>query len=252
MCSIEEAWAGQKFDGKLVSSQADIHNNYMSIPNNALNRGNEFMVTNPNQPQSRNLIRGVNSKYSREPRVPKQTNNTNNMNMNISSQMPEPNPYVGLEPLPSYMNIYSNSNSNSNQVPHMNQLYPSQISTGEHFTDINNAFNVSDTLDTFMSRNTNDNNTDLLNEDSIDDSTITNAKFKNLNKFKNIDSKTNYNIENELNIESLLMDILNKLNKIEKQLHNNNKKNMYDIILYILTGMLLSFIIYSIVSGIKK
>jgi len=249
MCSIEEAWAGQKFDGKLTSSQGDIHNNYMSLPDNALNRNNEFNVSNPNQPQSRNLIRGVNSKYSREPRVPNKMKSINDMNLTLSSDMPEHNPYVGLEPLPSYMDIY-NKNDAANQ---QQQQYPRPVSTGEHFTDINNAFNISDTLDNFMSRN----NSDLLNEDNSDDQKVLNNKFNNKNKFKNVnidnntDTDTIYNNKTILNIESLLVDILNKINKLEKDLHHNNKKNVYDIILYVLTGMLLSFIIYSIVSGMK-
>ena len=51
------------------------------------------------------------------------------------------------------------------------------------------------------------------------------------------------------NIYRILNDILNKLDKIENKL-NNHKRNMYDIILYIIIGMLLSFIIYATLSAI--
>ncbi len=70
MCSIEEACAGQTFSGKPVSSQGDLHKAYMSLPDDNTSRNNQlFNVSNPNEPQPRGLSRGVNSKYSREPRV---------------------------------------------------------------------------------------------------------------------------------------------------------------------------------------
>jgi hypothetical protein len=310
MCSIEEAWAGQNFDEKKVISQSDIHNQYIAIPNNILNRnrGNEFMIGDPKKPQSRELTRGINSKYSREPRVSDNLRSTNNMDLTISSSLPNTDKYMGIEPLPSYVDIYNKSDNyytqqkqnTQNTFPqntfpqNTQQSFPQPISTGEHFTDIENAFNISDTLDTFMSRTnttTSNTNSNLLNEDTNENTMIINNKFNNLNlnnikdnknnknKFKNINSKNNVNFYNEfdtdtdtenyinkgnvdandsinninnINIQTVLIDILNKLNKIENDLHNNNKKNMYDIILYILIGILLSFIIYSIVFAIKK
>jgi len=290
MCSIEEAWAGQNFDGKNVVSQSNIHNQYMALPDNVLNRGNEFMVSNPKQPQTRDLSRGINSKYSREPRVPNELHSINNMDLTISSSLPNTDKYMGIEPIPSYMNIYNKSNDfNSQNNLQSQQLYPQPISTGEKFTDIENAFSISDTLDTFMSRN-NNTTEHLLNEDTDEDNMIITSKFNNLNlnrnttknnknKFKNINSKNDVNFYSEsdmntntenyintgntdtndsinninnINIQTVLIDILNKLNKIENDLHHNNKKNMYDVILYILIGILLSFIIYSIVFAIKK
>ena len=313
MCSIEEAWAGQNFEGKKVISQGDIHNEYISLPNNILNRGNEFMVGDPNQPQSRDLSRGLNSKYSREPRVSNNLHSTNNMDINISSSMPNTDKYMGVSPMSPYMDIYNNQNTKNsknthntrnNQQNNLNsqQLYPQPISTGDNFTDIENAFNISDTLDNFMSKtNTTNYNEQLLNEDNDDDNMVINNKFNNLklnnypnnstnnspnnspnnkNRFKNINSKNskhNYDTSsdtendntfinisnstdmndsinniNNINIQTVLIDILNKLTKIENDLHHNNKKNMYDIILYILIGILLSFIIYSSVFAIKN
>jgi hypothetical protein len=295
MCSIEEAWAGQFFDDKKVISQGDIHNAYIALPNNILNRGNEFMSDNSKQPQSRDLTRGINSKYSREPRVPNNLRSANTMDLNISSSLPNTDKYMGIQNLPSYVNIYNKSddfnisNSQTNLQPQQpqqpQQIYPEPMSTGEQFTDIENAFNISDTLDNFMSRTNNTNNEHLLNEDTDEDNMIITNKFNNLklnsttnkNNFKNINSKNNVNFYNDtntdidtyinkgntdtndsinninnINIQTVLIDILNKLNKIENDLHHNNKKNMYDIILYILIGILLSFIIYSIVFAIKK
>jgi hypothetical protein len=273
MCSIEEAWAGQNFDGQLVSSQGDIHNAYMSIPDNVLNRGNEFNVSNPNQPQPRTLSRGINSKLSREPRIPNRTQNTNNIEMNMSSIMPPINNYGGLEPLPSYMTIYDNNDTSNRkqksiQSTQPNSTYsnPSPTMTGDNFTDVNSAFNVSDTLNNFMNRGRgSDTFDDLSDEDTIEETMIINNKFKNMNtknnknEFTNINSKdskdskdSNDNNDNNRNMHILLMDILNKLNKIEQDLHHNNKRNMCDVVLYIIVGMLLSFIIYSILSGNRK
>ena len=71
--------------------------------------------------------------------------------MNISSQMPPLNNYGGLEPLPSFMTIYDNKaihNQPHSTQPHSTQSqptmqYPQPTTTGDHFTDINNAFEVS-------------------------------------------------------------------------------------------------------------
>jgi len=273
MCSIEEAWAGQNFDGHHVSSQGDIHNAYMSIPDNVLNRGNEFNVSNPNQPQPRTLSRGINSKLSREPRIPNRTQNTNNIDINMSSIMPSINNYGGLEPLPSYMSIYNNNANTTDrqQSTQSTQPYPSPTMTGENFTDVNSAFNLSDTLNNFMNRGRgSDNFDDLIEEDTIEEENIINNKFNNMkknnnkNEFSNINSKnnkqtnsnsdrnSNSDSDSDSNIHMILIDILNKLNKIEKDLHNNNKRNMCDVVLYIIVGMLLSFIIYSILSGNRK
>jgi len=265
MCSIEEAWAGQTFDGKKVSSQGDIHNAYMSLPNNVLNRGNEFMVSNPNQPQTRSLIRGINSKYSREPRVPKIMRDTNNVNANISSSMPDTTNYGGLDNVPSYMKIYDNADkmqqnnqddnsvsSFSQQAPHSPyssySSYPQPTMTGENFTDIENAFNVSDTLDNFMNIN-NSNKRNLIDESTDEETKIINNKFSN---FKNINSKNSNQINDDANIKQLLISIMNKLDKLEIDLQSNNKRNMYDIVLYMIIGMILSILIYSLFSGMRK
>ena len=266
MCSIEEAWAGQNFDGKRVVSQGDLHNNYMSLPDNILNRDNELTIKKTNQAPPKNLPRGVNTKLSREPRVPKILRNSNNANINISSEMPDINNYGGLEPLPSFMSIYNNSNSNnSNQSKfknininqqNKNQTYqmPMPIMTGEQFTDIENAYTVSDTLNNYMNTEPNYINTEpnLLNEDTDDDRSVINNKFTNMNKnntknnsFKNLNN-------NDPDITQLLNTIIRKIDNIEIQLSNYNNKNIYDLILYIVIGILLSFCIYSIFNKKNK
>lgn len=267
MCSIEEAWAGQNFDGLKVSSQGDIHNAYLSIPDTLLNRNNEFKVDNFNQPQPRTLSRGINAKLLREQRLPNILRNSNN-------SMPQTTNYV--EPIPSYMSLsdtpQSTQSTHSTQSTQSTQSYPSPTLTGNNFTDIHSAFNVSDTVNHFMNINQEPFEDNLLEEDTYEDNSIINNKFNNMkvknnkNEFSNINSKNNKqnsdnsdnsdsnnnNSKDDTNIQLVLMDILNKLNKIEQDLHNNNKRNLYDIILYIIVGMLLSFIIYSILSVNRK
>ena len=242
MCSIEEAWAGQTFAGKPVSSQADIHNAYMHIPDDLLTRNNEFSVSNPNEPQSRNGTRGINSKYSRQPRVPNISRNSDNANINISSVMPPLDNYGGLNPRPAYMSIYDKS---TDPMPMM--------LSKDNFNNLENAFKVSDTVNKFMNiENTNN----LQLEDTEEDRSIINNKFKNRsdnsNNFTDTSSTTTDNSISSMQFQMTLQTILMKLDKLESDLHHNQSRNMYDISLYILIGMIISFMLYSIISNMKK
>jgi len=294
MCSIDEAWAGQDFGGKQVVSQSDIHNTFMSLPDNLMTRNNNLNVINPNasnsqnESQSRSLSRGINSKYSREPRVPNITRNSENANISFSSSIPPTNTYGGLNPRPQYMEIYDKSDKSYNSIPSI----PSPITTGDHFTDITTAYDVSNTVNNFMkmgshNTNTNTNHNELLDEDNSDDISVANIKYNSIenqynqdynnsktnfenvkppvnrynssnssNKTNRIDridrtDRTNMNIGNDMNIQQILQQIIIKLDNLENIIHKNNSRNMYDISLYVLIGMLFSFILYSICSKIK-
>jgi hypothetical protein len=254
MCSIEEAWAGQTFAGKPVSSQADIHNAYMHIPDDLLTRNNEFSVSNPNEPQSRNGTRGINSKYSRQPRVPNMSRNSDNANINISSVMPPLDNYGGINPRPAYMSIYDKSNNNDPM--------PMMLSK-DNFNNLENAFKVSDTVNRFMNiDNTNKNFNDLQLEDTEEDRQMINTKFNknrsnnsntsnNSNNFTDTSSTTDNSISN-MQFQMILQSILMKLDKLESDLNHNQSRNMYDISLYILIGMIISFMLYTIISNMKK
>ena len=170
MCSIEEAWAGQTFEGKHVSSQGDLHKSYMSLPDDIMTHNNQFSMKANNQSQNKSLSRGINSKYSRGPRVPNIARNSNDANINFSSTMPPLDNYGGIKPRPDYMEIYDKSG-------------PMPMMTGEQFTDINNAYDVSPTITNFMERGLENN--ELLQEDTYDDNLIVNNKFNNKQKNKN-------------------------------------------------------------------
>ena len=49
-----------------------------------------------------------------------------------------------------------------------------------------------------------------------------------------------------LQFQQALQEILHRLDRLESEMYNNKSRNMYDMVLYILVGMLISFIIYSI------
>ena len=255
MCSIDEAWAGQTFGGKPVVSQSDIHNAYMSIPDDIMTHNNQFSLKY-NGEQKPSLSRGINSKLSREARVPKINRNIDNGTINFSSTMPPYNNYGGINPRPDYMQIYDTAG-------------PSPIMSGEQFTDISNAYNVSNTVNDFMSRGEADFNS-LLSEDTETDRRIVNTKINNknmqnknnMNNFANIKQHNKYdssdsedsNINNDTQILIILQQVINKLDSLEynmQALHHHKAKNMYDIILYIIFGMILSFILCSIFTSKK-
>jgi hypothetical protein len=261
MCSIDEAWAGQTFGGKSVVSQSDIHNAYMSIPDDITTHNNQFSFKY-NGEQKPSLSRGINSKLTREARVPKINRNSNNANINFSSTMPPYNNYAGVEPRPDYMQIYDTAG-------------PSPVMTGEQFSDISSAYNVSNTTNDFMARGEAKLNS-LLNEDNELERKIiniknNNKKMNNMNNFANIKQISKYNSSdsdsydnsysdsnnsssNDTQILIILQQVINKLDNLEynmNSLHNHKTKNMYDIILYILFGMILSFILCSIFSSKK-
>jgi len=262
MCSIEEAWAGQDFAGHKVQSQADIHRKYMPISNDLLERNNELSVSRK-EPVVREGTRGINSKFAREPRIPNisRSSSAGEAQINFSSTLPQGPFYVGLEQRPAYMSIYDNSGDN----------IPAAIMSGkENFNDINQAFTVSETVDRFMThgRSMNSSNSNsLLNEDNDVDRDVFNKKIANINseKFNNNNHNNNNNNNNDndndskismqmqqqqqqqtLQFQQALQEILHRLNRLEGEIHNSKSRNMYDMVLYILVGMLIAFIIYSI------
>lgn len=246
MCSIEEAWAGQSFEGRTVTSQADLRRKYMAVPDELLERNNEFSVGRTD-PTPRDSSRGLNSRLSREPRIPNVQRATADANMQFSSAMSNQSTYGGLEPRPGYMSIYDNADK---QMPQ-----PVNTNGTERFNnnDINNAFMVSNTVDKFM-------NNPLLDEDNDEDRMMLEKKFnqqnRNSNSFTNnanTNTNTNNNANNNItdvtnNFQKSLMEILHRLDRIENQIKHNSQRNMYDIVLYILIGLLIAFIVYLAVS----
>lgn len=236
MCSIDEAWAGQQFEGSPIVSQADMRMSSMSIPNNLMDMNNQFSVIQKHNPASRYLSRGINSQFSRSPRIPT-TDKTlsDGTNIQLSSQMPHDiPPYLGESPRPEYMKVYDNSSDTTNNIP-----MPS--STHDNFNDFETAFNVSDTVNSFMNQ---DKRQNLLHENNNN----------NTNDRKMIEQKNAHataTLQDNKELKTLLIQVLKRLDSIETKLHNG-QKNTYDMALYVLIGLLMAFLVYSVCLSIRK
>jgi len=251
MCSIEEAWAGQTFDSYRVQSQADLRRKYMPISDDMLTRNNEFTVTKK-EPVSRMGNQGINTKMVRPLQVAQMpisgsqgsvgSPGDNIMNVSFAeNQIPMDN-YGGLEPRPGYMSIYDNA---SQGMP-----MPIQTQAGRSaFGDINQAFQVSPVVERFMARggDSNPNTNFLLNENSNDDQLVLAKKFNSANNNNNaIATASHQTMQSLSHLNASLQDILTRLDYVERELHNGASRNMCDMVLYVLVGMLIAFILYSL------
>ena len=258
MCSIEEAWAGQLFDGHPVQSQADLHIKYMPICDNLLSPNNYSGCYS--KPQQR--IKGMNTQTTAKQTLQQiqpgnNSNNNNNSNGVIRSQTRKNNNN-------NKNNNKINSNSNSKTTSTNSTQYPipsfSQHNTFEKFAQISNNTdntldnNTDNTLDDNNNNNDDDyDNNDLLNEDNEDERTIIQKKFNNISmtNYNNQDVKAlqNNNLANQTNdieTNTLLNDINKRLIKLEHDVHTTKTRNLYDMILFIIMGILLAFIIHAI------
>jgi hypothetical protein len=259
MCSIEEAWAGQLFENRRVQSQADLHRKYMPISDNLLERNNEFSIGR-NEPQSREGTRGMNTKF-----LPQTQNHAvgdgSLASVNFDNNRPPVSNYGGLNPRPSYMSIYDNADANPQASQPSQMPMPSMTTMGgkDNFNDINQAFTVSKTVDRFMNmhQQSNQDNFDdvnvLLNEDNELDKRVLQKKFKmvdnnnyNQEQFNNASNASYSSNTDNIQFRKTLQDVLMRLDRLENKMQHQNTRNMYDMVLYILVGMLISFIIYSI------
>ena len=120
--------------------------------------------------------------------------------------------------------------------------------------NLENAFQVSDTVNKFMNSNSDSDSAALLNEENYEDRNIINNKFKNRSDNSNnfTDTASSNNSISNTQLQLTLQSILIKLDNIENNINHNKSRNMYDISLYILIGMIISFLLYSIFSSMKK
>jgi len=261
MCSIEEAWAGQTFNNYRVQSQADLHRKYMPISDDMLTRNNEFTVAKK-EPVSRMSNQGINTKMIRSLQVPQSSSSASSSSSSSSSsnvkssiigdnsinvsfadnQIPMDN-YGGLEPRPGYMSIYDNAGQG---IPMPTQTQ--SLANRSAFGDINQAFQVNPVVERFMARGSNAN--PLLNENSNDDQLVLAKKFNsantNTNTKNNKDAIDYQSVQGLSQVQVSLQDILTRLERVEQALHNGASRNMCDMVLYVLVGMLIAFILYSL------
>jgi hypothetical protein len=246
MCSIEEAWAGQTFDNYPVQSQADLRRKYMPIADNLLTRNDEFSVGNK-EPAPRVGNNGINTKMIRPLNIPNSSQlASNGSSINFSQAPMDGNNYGGLDPRPGYMSIYDNAGQGL-PMPADTQSQGNR----SPFGDINQAFQVSHAVERFMNRgnsnnNNNNNQNPLLNEDNDEDVAVLTKKFNSTNS---VSKETKDSDKDLVQMQSTLQDILHRLEKLENQMHSSmgsSSRNMYDMVLYVLIGMLIAFILYSL------
>jgi hypothetical protein len=255
MCSIEEAWAGQTFDNYPVQSQADLRRKYMPIGENILARNNDFNITRK-EPAPRMDNYGFNTLMVRDiQRTPPVTRDASNeLSVNMESAPIKINTYGGINPLPAYMSIYDNVNS-TNGNGNDNMPMPS-AGTRNNFNDLNQAFQVSPVVERFM-KSAQSNNNSLQNEDNEEEIKVLAKKFNSINSNNANNSNNTYNSSNFSNetlnlsetigqLQVSLQDVIARIDQLERDIHNGQSRNMCDMVLYILVGMLIAFILYSL------
>lgn len=247
MCSIEEAWAGQTFDGYKVQSQADLHRKYMPIGDDLLTRNNDFSVVKK-EPAPRTGNNGINTKMVRPLHAPQQSA-SNSMNIAFADNQMPMDGYMGIEPRPAYMSIYDNAAPILPMPTQTQATAPTQMGRSA-FSDINQAFQVSPVVERFMARGGDSN--PLLNENSNDNRLVLSKKFDSADDYSQ--NKANNNSSQQVvmatqglaQMQASLHDILMRLDRVERELHHGQNRNMCDMVLYVLVGMLIVFIMYSV------
>lgn len=249
MCSIEEAWAGQTFDGYPVQSQADLRRKYMPIADNLLTRNDEFSI-GKKEPAPRTGNNGINTKMHRPLDIATSNRAVDGANIMFSQVPMDNNNYGGVEPRPSYMSIYDNAGQGL-PMPSQSQAQANR----SPFGDINQAFQVSPVVERFMAHGQAHDANPLLNEDDDSEVAILTKKFNAASSGSNNTANSTLSQMNRT-----LQDILHRLEKLEGQINSAQTsnvgvgmgvmdartRNMCDMALYVLIGMLISFILYSL------
>lgn len=238
MCSIEEAWAGQTFDNYPVQSQADLRRKYMPIGDNILAANNEFTVTRK-EPAPRMDNYGYNTLMVRDiQRTPPVARDASNeLSVNMESAPLKIDTYGGINPRPAYMSIYDSAESKNNGIP-----IPAAGSRN-NFNDINQAFQVSPVVERFMKTASAPDSNPLLNEDNDEDIKVLNKKFNSSQTSQSVGDNLSQTVAQ---IQASLQDVIARMDRLERELHNGQSRNMCDMVLYILVGMLIAFILYSL------
>jgi hypothetical protein len=250
MCSIEEAWAGQTFDNHPVQSQADLRRKYMPIADNLLTRNDEFSISNK-EPAPRAGNNGINTKMVRPLNIPNVNRSGNNTELNFSQAPMDVNNYGGVEPRPGYMSIYDNAGQG---LPMPAETQAQAIRSP--FGDINQAFQVSPIVERFMGRassNSSNNENPLLHEDNDENIAVLSKKFNSSYNSRKEAPSASTGDKALVQMQSTLQDILYRLDNLESQMHSSmnmsmgsSTRNICDMILYILIGILIAFILYSV------
>ena len=228
MCSIEEAWGTQTFYDKQVESQADDRMEYMKTPDNLLFPSDTVGPLTKNIPNKNKYTRGIHSQLSRQQRIPNQEHNVRGNNGVIHvkpdvSSMNVNNTYTSYKP--AYLDLYNqpllNDNGQSQPTPSttkLNNVSPIDVSINDpNYTNMEEGFNVSHTVDNFMNMGMNmeselgpSNLRQNVNNSWCNgvDPNFNNYKLNSLNN-----CSTNNNMNNVNNMNNMNNNKMNQLNE---------------------------------------
>ena len=230
MCSIEEAWGTQTFYDKQVESQADDRMEYMKTPDNLLFPSDTVGPLTKNIPNKNKYTRGIHSQLSRQQRIPNQEHNVRGNNGVIHvkpdvSSMNVNNTYTSYKP--AYLDLYNqpllNDNGQSQPTPSttkLNNVSPIDVSINDpNYTNMEEGFNVSHTVDNFMNMGMNmESELGPSNLRQNVNNSWCNGVDPNFNNYK-LNSLNNCSTNNNMNN----VNHMNNVNNMNNM--NNNKMN---------------------------
>jgi hypothetical protein len=260
MCSLEDAWGVTEFMGSEVESQADDRVNCMKTPDNLFYPKTDYdlsPLTKP-LPGKNKYTRGVQSTYSRKQRIPNKVHEVRGGNGDMS---------VGINPI-----MHQKGTSNTPLLNEINESFydPHPVANDNSLTNLNDAFNVSGTVDRFMnmgmdmtdspapvnySRNVNNSWQDMSDPDRMDrhvdtyDENNGNGSIAAQNNEQYVENMNDNITVEQLKLDNeevikLLGDVLHKLDNLERKVNNNKTVNIHDMILYMIVLVLVITVLF--------
>lgn len=253
MCSLEDAWGkdymityadipGTKVDGKNVASQGLLHDAYNKTPDNLFQRG---QMSHKGTPPVAYMQPGAHVKS----RV--NSPNINTPNGSISAVTNDLSQFPNANMSPAYL-AYPGSNIEASMDP----LNRNMSISGSAY---DSAFMEGDTVKHFMAAGINTN--PVLSQQRANFSNmLNNTNRMNTYVKRSDDNSECSNINDDLlaqqiasaqQINMMLEQILSRIEGLESKMLQNSNKNINDMILYTVFGILLAIVIYAIIAGIS-
>jgi hypothetical protein len=235
MCSLEEAWgtsstnsstsSSNLLGGRQVVSQGDIHDGYIHTPDDLFTQ--QLMPKNQTPPKRMVPGEHVKSRVS--------TPNVSSSHGNFSfitddNTTPLPNPVAA----PSYI---------ADQIQPGSELLHRSSSNSLNASSFDSAFQVSEDVNRYMRGSANIDGFASVNSQQ-QQRQPTKEKFED-NAAINMMMSQNMNTARD--IMAMLEKISHRIDNMESTMQKSNNKNVHDIILYTVFGILLAVVIYAII-----
>lgn len=234
MCSLEEAWgtpstssSSNLLANRQVISQADMHDGYINSQDDLFTQS----LMPKNQLPSKRMVPGehVKSRVS-TPNVSTPQGNFSFLTNDNTTPLSSPSA------APSYI---------ADQIQPGSELLH-RSSSNLNASAFDSAFQVSDDVNKYMRGSVNmDAFTSVSSQQSHKSKSNTKEKFED-NEAINMMMQQNMNTARE--IMSMLEKISRRIDNMETTMQKSSNKNIHDIILYIVFGILLAVVLYAIIS----